>query len=72
MGKVSEQLGYGGASRTAEDVMVARDIAIALKTGASLCIQHISSKNSVEFVRAGKKLGGNIYAEVKRCACYIP
>ncbi len=63
MGKVSESLGYGGASRTAEDVMVARDVALALSTGATLCIQHISSKNSVEFVRAGKKLGGDIHAE---------
>ena len=63
MGKVSEELGYGGASRTAEDVMVARDIAMALEVGATLVIQHISSKNSVEFVRAGKKLGGDIHAE---------
>ena len=63
MGAVSEKLGYGAASRTAEDVMVARDVALALGTGATLCIQHISSKNSVEFVRAAKKLGGDIHAE---------
>lgn len=63
MGRVSLELGYGGASRTAEDVMVARDVALALSTGATLCIQHISSRNSVEFVRAGKKLGGDIHAE---------
>lgn len=63
MGKVSKQLGYGGASRAAEDVMTARDVALALNTGATLCIQHISSKNSVEFVRAGKKMGGDIHAE---------
>ncbi len=42
-GKVAEQLGYGGASATAEDVMVARDCVLALHTGASVCIQHISS-----------------------------
>lgn len=63
MGKVSEELGYGGASRTAEDVMVARDVALAISTGATLCIQHISSKNSVEFVRAAKKLGADVHAE---------
>ncbi len=63
MGKVSKQLGYGGASRTAEDVMVARDVALAVETGATLVIQHISSGNSVEFVRAGKKLGADIHAE---------
>ena len=37
-GKVSEQLGYGGAPRAAEDVMVARDCMLALHTGASVCI----------------------------------
>ena len=63
LGKVSEKMGLGGASRTAEDVMVARDTALALHTGATLCIQHISSKNSVEYVRAAKKLGGDVHAE---------
>ena len=47
---------------TAEDVMVARDCVLALHTGASVCIQHISSGNSVELVRTAKKLRS-------RCAC---
>ena len=63
MGQVSETLGYGGASHTAEDVMVARDCVLALHTGASVCIQHISSGNSVEFVRLAKKLGADVHAE---------
>ena len=62
-GVVSEKLGYGGASRTAEDVMVARDVILALHTGASVCIQHISSGNSVELVRNAKKLGADVHAE---------
>lgn len=62
-GQVSKQLEYGGASRTAEDVMVARDCILALHTGASVCIQHISSKNSVELVRLAKRLGADIHAE---------
>lgn len=62
-GKVAEQLGYGGASSTAEDVMVARDCVLALHTGASVCIQHISSGNSVELVRTAKKLGADAHAE---------
>lgn len=62
-GKVAEQLGYGGASSTAEDVMVARDCVLALHTGASVCIQHISSGNSVELVRTAKKLGADVHAE---------
>lgn len=62
-GTVSEKLGYGGTSRTAEDVMVARDVILALHTGASVCIQHISSGNSVELVRTAKKLGADVHAE---------
>ena len=62
-GKVAEQIGYGGAARAAEDVMVARDCMLALHTGASVCIQHISSKNSVELVRLAKMLGADVHAE---------
>lgn len=62
-GKVAEQIGYGGAARAAEDVMVARDCMLALHTGASVCIQHISSKNSVELVRLSKMLGADVHAE---------
>lgn len=62
-GKVSQQLNYGGASCTAEDIMVARDTMLSLHTGASVCIQHISSGNSVELVRTAKKLGGDVHAE---------
>lgn len=62
-GAVSEKLGYGGAARAAEDVMVARDCMLALHTGARICIQHISSKNSVELVRLAKKMGADVHAE---------
>lgn len=62
-GEVSKKLGYGGAPRAAEDVMVARDCMFALHTGASVCIQHISSKNSVELVRLAKKMGADVHAE---------
>ena len=62
-GKVAEQIGYGGAARAAEDVMVARDCMLALHTGASVCIQHISSKNSVELARLAKMLGADVHAE---------
>lgn len=62
-GEISEKLGYGGASRTAEDVMVARDCILALHTGAPVCVQHISSKNSVELVRVARKMGADIHAE---------
>lgn len=62
-GKVSEELGFPGASRTAEDVMVARDCMLALETGARINIQHISSAVSVEQIRLAKRLGADIWAE---------
>lgn len=62
-GEVADKLNYGGASATAEDIMVARDCIMALHTGASVCIQHISSGNSVELVRNIKKLGADVHAE---------
>lgn len=62
-GKVAEKLGIEGSPAVAEEVMVARDCMLALRTGASVVIQHISSGNSVELVRAALKLGADIHAE---------
>lgn len=62
-GSVSRKLGYGGASHLAEDVMVARDIMIALETGASVDIQHISSGYSVDLVRFAREREANVVAE---------
>lgn len=62
-GKVSEELGFIGASNSAEDVLVARDCMLALETGAKVDIQHISSGTSVDMVRFIKSLGANVYAE---------
>ena len=62
-GKVAEQIGYGGAARAAEDVMVARDVMLALDTGAKVDIQHISSGRSVDLVRYAKKRGAKVFAE---------
>ena len=63
MGRVSQLLDYGGASCTAEDVMTARDCVLALHTGVSVCIQHISSGNAVDIVRLFKSLGADVHAE---------
>ncbi len=62
-GEISEKLGIVGASNAAEDVMVARDCMLAIKSGAKINIQHISSRVSVEVVRVAKSLGANVYAE---------
>ena len=56
-GEVSRRLGIGGSPALAEDVMVARDCMLALHTGATVDIQHISSGNSVKLVELAKRLG---------------
>ena len=62
-GETSAQLGVIGSPAIAEEVMVARDCMLALRSGATVVIQHISSGNSVELVRTAKKLGADIHAE---------
>ena len=63
-GKVSRALGFTkGAEASAEDCLVARDCAIAVRTGARICIQHISSGVSAEFVRHAKSMGADVWAE---------
>lgn len=62
-GKASEHFGIGGSPREAEITMVERDLQLALETGASIDIQHISAKESVELVRRAKEKGHNIHAE---------
>ena len=66
-GKASEYFGIGGSPREAEISLVKRDLQMALETGASINIQHISAKESVELVRRAKahssQKGANIHAE---------
>lgn len=63
-GSVSNSLGLKGAPRVSEDVMVTRDCMLALETGATIDIQHISSKNAVDMVQYAKSKGANVIAEV--------
>lgn len=62
-GPVSEQLGIYGSPSIAEESLVARDCLLALRSGAHVVIQHISSGRSVEIVRMYKALGANLHAE---------
>ena len=63
-GYYSTTLGLKGIPREAEDLIVARDIALASMVGGKIHIAHISSKNAVALVREGKKKGINVTAEV--------
>ncbi len=62
-GAVSTRLGLKGIPRHAEEIMVARDIALAELTGGRLHIAHVSTRGSVELVRSAKKRGLDVTAE---------
>jgi dihydroorotase len=52
-----------GATNKAEYSMIKRDLEIALKTNAILNIQHVSTKESVDYIREARKISKRIYAE---------
>lgn len=62
-GEISGRLGVYGSPSIAEESLVARDCLLALKSGADVVIQHISSGLSVELVRTFRKLGAKLHAE---------
>ncbi len=67
-GRASEYYGIGGSPREAEISLIQRDLELALKTGAILNIQHISTREGVELVRQAKRRAtavgmDNIHAE---------
>ena len=63
-GEAAKALGIQGSPALAEDALVARDCMLALHTGASVNIQHISSVNSVRMVKLAKELEADVTAEV--------
>lgn len=63
-GAVSVRLGLRGVPAAAEDVMVARDVALAGLAKGHLHIAHISSAGSVEMVRQARASGIHVTAEV--------
>jgi dihydroorotase len=62
-GMVSTQLGLPGVPAAAEDVMVARNLALAELTGARLHLAHLSTAGSVRMVRDAKARGIKVTAE---------
>ena len=62
-GKVSDALGIYGSPSIAEEALVARDCLLALRSGADVVIQHISSGVSIDLIRTYKKLGAKLHAE---------
>ena len=60
----SYSLGLAGRPAEAEEIMVARDIAVARLTGGRIHICHVSAARAVELVRRAKADGVRITAEV--------
>jgi dihydroorotase len=63
-GAVSALLGYRGNPSASEEIMVAREVALARLTGARVHIAHISTIEGVALVRRAKEAGLNVTAEV--------
>ncbi len=63
-GIMSARLGLKGIPAEAEEIMVARDILLARRTGGHVHLAHMSTKGSVELIRWGKAQGIRVTAEV--------
>jgi len=63
-GYVASQLGLRGIPGEAESIMVERDISLAELTGAHVHIAHMSARQSLRAVRAGKQRGVQVTCEV--------
>ncbi len=62
-GAWSSRLGIPGIPAEAEELMVARDVALSRLTGAPVHFQHLSTAGSVGAVRAAKAAGAAVTAE---------
>ncbi len=63
-GKVSAKLGLRGMPAEAEEIMVARDLALARLTESRLHIAHVSTEGSVDLIRRAKEKDTRVTAEV--------
>lgn len=62
-GRVSEGLDVNGMDRASEDSITAREIMLAASCDARIHICHVSTKGSVEAVRAGRAAGVKVSCE---------
>ncbi|MCM8769493.1 MAG: dihydroorotase [Candidatus Omnitrophica bacterium] len=63
-GPLSIKLGLPGIPRQAEEIMVARDVALSALTGGRLHLAHLTTQEAVEVVRSAKKRRLPVTAEV--------
>lgn len=63
-GDISKKLNIYGSPNEAEYTFIKRDIELARKTGARINIQHISTKEGVDYVKKARDEGLDVHAEV--------
>jgi dihydroorotase len=63
-GQVAASLGLKGIPGVAESLMVERDVSVAELTGGHVHVAHMSARQSLRAVRAGKERGVAVTAEV--------
>jgi dihydroorotase len=63
-GYYSTLLGLRGIPAASEEVMIARDVILAMMTGGHLHVGHISTRGGVDAVRDGKAKGVHVTCEV--------
>ncbi len=62
-GVVSTQLGLPGNPALAEEIMLARDLALARFSGAHLHVPHVTTAGAVDLIRHAKQQGTTVTAE---------
>jgi dihydroorotase len=63
-GWVSTRLGLRGQPAAAEQTVVARDISVAAELNAPVHIAHVSTRGSIDLIRAAKEAGVRVTTEV--------
>jgi dihydroorotase len=63
-GATSRELGFCGMPASAESVIVARDLLLAAETGCRLHVTHVSTRETVDLLRAAKKHGASVTSDV--------
>ena len=63
-GEIAHRLGVSGYSDAAEAKRIRRDLALAIGSGAPIHIAHVSTRESLDLIRAARRNGARVTCEV--------
>jgi dihydroorotase len=63
-GEIAHRLGVSGYSDAAEAQRIRRDLALAIGSGVPIHIAHVSTRESLELIRAARRNGARVTCEV--------